>query len=417
MLKSLLKFFRRKNEANILKQTFLINDRRITIIIELEDLNSFNKFLQDSYSRLVSSRKELKYILDFHQNKFIKIAVDLILNSFVAVFNEYLSVINTKELTIHIKIDETKGCGRFVEEISSESDAFFEIDYWYLTAKTYKIYSEGQAISKLINSISTKLSRLERQIKSLLIVDEQSYVEFVRHEFTHYLDLTAIRKRSAIVSKIQENTGREKSEPIWLLKRIYDFRTEGLARFNEYKNKGFFVYDCKEVRDVKLFISYFIEDNEHYFTKNGSKGFAYTCGFYMCYFIGLAELFLSDRKVFNEMRVLYSGNNNFLFYTEGMMRVLNYADELGLNRIQLQNFSLAFSKKIMVQITSWSHLKFIKEYEKACEVLDIPKKHIILTLEDYNKLKFQAYKLWIEDVEKYGFDATFLEKYLEKRKG
>ena len=45
----------------------------------------------------------------------------------------------------------------------------------------------------------------------------------------------------------------------------------------------------------------------------------YKLGMYMWYFIGLAYLFRSNRKKFDEMKV-YFGKDDFLFFAEGPRR-------------------------------------------------------------------------------------------------
>ena len=57
-----------------------------------------------------------------------------------------------------------------------------------------------------------------------------------------------------------------------------------------------------------------------------------------------------------------------------------------------------------------SHIGFIKKYEEACALLNIPEKHIIIRLSDYKKMKKRAYREWYLKVEREGFSTRGLPK-------
>lgn len=67
------------------------------------------------------------------------------------------------------------------------------------------------------------------------------------------------------------------------------------------------------------------------------------------------------------------------------------------------------------QISQWGHIRFIREYEKSCKFLELDKKHIMITLEGYNKIKKMFYEKWLLDLKKQGFESIseFKKVFLE----
>jgi hypothetical protein len=51
----------------------------------------------------------------------------------------------------------------------------------------------------------------------------------------------------------------------------------------------------------------------------------------------------------------------------------------------------------------WGHLRFLREYEYACKILELPQDQIIITISDYNRIKKSVYDKWLLEVEKKGF--------------
>lgn len=170
---------------------------------------------------------------------------------------------------------------------------------------------------------------------------------------------------------------------------ITKYRIEGIAAFLKNRKKEFIEYNKEDARLSKL-------------ANNNCKGIGpiprlyyhlyHSCGMYMCYFIGLSCIYKKSVIEFNAMRA-YPNKNDFLFFEEGMGKILNSGED----KIYLQNLPENLINGLCKAIPEYSHLTFIKEYQKACNILQIPEDQVITTFSDYVEMKKIAYDNWIKN--------------------
>ena len=224
--------------------------------------------------------------------------------------------------------------------------------------------------------------------------DGKSIYDLITHEFTHYFDDAKIKELTKVRERVDKFFEKYRS---WTGSSSYfviQLRDEGLARFYEYKKKEFFLYDKKKIYDTKEYI--------HEYHGALLMVDTYECGFYMWYTIALAYLFSKDRDRFNEMKAYYTGKD-FLFFAEGLRSIFSK------NSIYIQNLSNNIILDILKMAKKWSHLKFLKEYKKACEILDVPKDQIIITIDEYNQMKKIDYDRWLSEIRGAGFPTKGLK--------
>ncbi len=167
------------------------------------------------------------------------------------------------------------------------------------------------------------------------------------------------------------------------------YRIEGIATFLKNKDKELIEYNKEDARLSKLANNnckgmYTIPKLYHYLYPS--------CGMYMCYFIGLSYIYKKNIIEFNAMRA-YLNKNDFLFFEDGMGDILNSGED----KIYLQNLPENLINSICKAVLKYSHLTFIKEYQKACTLLQIPEDQVIMTFSDYIEMKKIAYDNWIKN--------------------
>ena len=89
----------------------------------------------------------------------------------------------------------------------------------------------------------------------------------------------------------------------------------------------------------------------------------------------------------------YLNKNDFLFFEDGMGNILNSGED----KIYLQNLPDILVNGICKAILKYSHLTFIKEYQKACNIFQIPEDQVIITFSDYMEMKKIAYDNWVKN--------------------
>ena len=67
-------------------------------------------------------------------------------------------------------------------------------------------------------------------------------------------------------------------------------------------------------------------------------------------------------------------------------------------------------------MTKWGHTRFIKEYENSCKILELDDKKIMITLNDYKKMKKITCDRWVVELRRQGFKdiGEFKGKFLNQ---
>ena len=180
-----------------------------------------------------------------------------------------------------------------------------------------------------------------------------------------------------------------KDNNISVFHNITKYRLEGVAAFLKNKDKKFIEYNKEDARLSRL------ANNNYKGIGHIPKLYHYlyhSCGMYMCYFIGLSSIYEKYPVEFNAMKA-YLNKNDFLFFVDGMGNILNSGED----KIYLQNLPENLIYSISKVIPKYSHLTFIKEYQKACNILQVPEDQVIITFSDYIELKKIAYGIWVKN--------------------
>lgn len=381
--------------SDYVKKSMRIGDKRITVNIQnsyFESRYGFPAHFETDLEQLalkLEANENTKFLIQLNQRpaKEIKtFALNFIWEAFFKAIGNNLHFIKTDNLLIYIKIRPfpDQVIAQYIGEISTENIAFFDIDTKNLLYNLYCSY------------FKKNLEGFVNYFRAL----PYSFYELIVHEFTHHID----RMYGKMVDKISERivksvplTGwlyKDRSDPNLIFIFVSNLRSEGIAVLNESRNKGFVIYKIEIVKRIQEVADNYINNRNrslfvHFFVHNH--------GYYMAFFIGLAYLYRHKREVFNNMRV-YFDNEDFLFLAEGLSNLMDKQDIL-----KFQNIPREYTDELIHLIMKLSHISFIKEYEEACKTLNIPEKHVIITLLDYKKMKRVAYEIWLEEVKKEGF--------------
>jgi hypothetical protein len=216
--------------------------------------------------------------------------------------------------------------------------------------------------------------------------------EVLTHEFAHSLDNTKTNdlfKASARLLALTRDT--EELYDYGLFWYIGKLRIEGPATFFQTRSHKFIVYDSSFVNSARMAITQY----------NGVKGISmetpYLSGSYMCYTIGLAYMKERRRDEFDSM-IARIGSTELTF-RNGMDRIIPLK-----GKVELQNLPVEVIDMVFAKVKELSHLGFLKEYENACRIVDIPPEQIIITFSEYSRLKRIAYDYWKTLMQEKGFE-------------
>jgi len=390
------------------KRTRKIDGKRVSIFIQAKDLEDWIKFLREqledeSDSSDEKMRLDAQYLLQFYKNysdkKIRNMVVNLVFETFFKVIEDNTKILPPHgSLLIYTKIElSIPGAAEAAHSplISKENVAFFQIDYLSLLHRLYRLYFDNE--QKIIDFLKKTDFDASLPLYDLL-----------SHELFHYIDLR-VGKQLIMAGERLKNIYKKtitglvpRDEPIGLSTVL---RVEGLAMFFERRKKKFIEYKQNIVKEAKRVL-------QNYFNaiKIPSDDFIdkYICGMYMHYFIALSYLYKKNTEAFNGMRI-YFEKDDFLFFAEGIGNILNSKKAKSQDTLLLQNLPENLIVDYCNTMLRFSHLSFIKEYEEACKMLNIPNEHIILIFEDYLKLKRIFYDKWQEEVKKSGFSTRGLK--------
>jgi len=183
---------------------------------------------------------------------------------------------------------------------------------------------------------------------------------------------------------------------------LTNYRFKGVNTFYQNKGAGFLEYNKEDARLSRIVI------NNHKGLAPIPKIYNYlydSCGMYMCYFIGLAYMLGKDAKRFSEMRA-YINKTDFTFFGNNVGSILSRK----VNIVYLQNLPSGLVDSICRTTIRWRHLNFIKEYQRACDMLRIPDDQVIVPFSEYMRMKKMAYDNWLQQA-KTSRETVKEEKY------
>lgn len=378
--------------TDYIKRSRNIRGKRVTIFIDARALesrvNGITKEIKTHY--LLHQVPKFIQFSNFSKTKIVKSILFIVFESMFGVIRDYASFIKYESLKVIIKISYEKGspyAAIYMDKQSRDNNVFFKLDVKYLIACFYLVLAGNDR--NLANMVTD------------IFKSGNLYKTFM-HEFMHHIDKARFDEINVIGERLKRFFG-DIEYGTDLVRLIAFYRIEGLSMLFRDMNRKFIRYEKGNVNLNREIVSRFAGVWPSIYRR-----LRYPCGEYMAYFIGLSYLFTQYPAKFNEMRAYYNdleskfgSEPDFLFYSEGMRRILERGNEF----VYLQNLPKRIIIRVCKDILKMSHITFIKKYEESCAILGIPKQHIILTFSDYKRMKLAAFEAWKRDVESGGFSS------------
>ena len=363
-----------------LKKTIKVKGKKIIFEINFERyykeleklrhnvLKRKTRHIQDSIETL----KEYDSVLELSSKEICLKSCKLLIKNFVNTISEFISYV-IEPFYIHINLlsfERHYIHAEIIKEISTFNNFFLDFGSYYLFSNYLVDFFKG--------NLPVNLKKEHAFSEKLLLTLE--------HEFVHFIDLEQLKNRVKIFERFRGKLDRRFGEAFGQFSQL---RSEGLADIISFRRKKYLPYSKTEIEKYKEGFDW------------GKHGDAtYYLGVLMHYFIGLYFLYKKRINEFNNMRA-YFNNREYWTFKKGINNILNKTDK----EILLQNLPEDIIRKILKETREWSHIKFLKKYEEACEKLNIENKNQIFILKDYNKVKKHLYKEWKDEVKKHNFSV------------
>lgn len=361
----------------IYKKAIRLHGKRINFIIELTEFDNSLKFLkrQCESDPLDYPEYLVELFLRYKIRQIEEICFEIIMKNIALAIERYTNLIFSP-LYITIKIYEGGPSGEFAA--AAVNPKLCKPNYMFLLIGSNTLFQE------VYTTVFKKDRDFHQEIKKTYpTVFSSEFKKVLEHEFVHYLDLTKIKEKNMVYNKFEKYPMYVSST----FEIFTKFRSEGLAEIVSHRNKNSLFFTKSKIDTLKSNLM------------EGKLMFddPYFSGMFMYYFIGLYLLYRKRRDEFNQMKA-YTKDEEYFHFGYGINNILNISKE-----IHFQNLPSDIIDYLLKKSINWSHIKFTKEYEHACNKLNIEERNRIISLREYNKLKKENYYRWVKEIKKQKF--------------